>query len=1126
MIEEEELVHSDDDQCSLVDLVTLNNPSDPDREQDENDIIEESQETSSFFYDLLRDWHYTHLITRFALWGIKQPCPDISTSSLETPPPSARLCWLRGEGIPIQTFSQHLCTHFFKDFLDFTYSMSMSIIPSVLTGVVLHDVISYDIFPKEYCDDSLLAILGGTTHSQIAWGRHFGSDVFHEATYWSWLGLILIPPMFGLVRAGLQAQQRKTLSHLGKQQVINQLSILLRTLDKETFSFKKALSSLWPLSSVSIALEHIKYMVIWEGRRDEEKQLLVSTHIKEAFIANLIELTHPTNYLLIRYQALHLLAKIAASFHPKNVAQFIQDPTEKTELAQLRGFILTAFKKEPLSEAHTQQTLIEIEAMCAEEEPESPIFLEESLRGGFARYFRWTLGEDRRPFTQLFWIPLILSSAYQTYFLIRYIELILMKMVDLFDYFEEKALCENKGYFFKFLLQNEQYHCVACDWPFVSYQSYFNSQTCLSDLLQQKINPRTLSTYINQLPNKQEITQINLSYQNWSSWPAEEWEHLLLSLQPRLVSPLQQLNISAAISDDMFTNASSPTQAQVESLARWLKEVNVIQFDICNQWLTNEQFNLFIPFLAHEQLEALYLTNTNLTDQSAFFLSEVWSKHLANLTHLHLADNLLSDLGLSHLSQALSNSSLQSINVANNQFSDSGLQSLAAGVQSSRVHTLDISGHSFSAQGLLYFSDTLKKSSLKELTLQHSDLESEGLVSLQACLKNLNFLDISDNLLIDKDIPFLFKQVSESHLNTLILARNEFTDQAAHRIAQGLPTTGLQAFDFSGHALSKEGFTDLANTLPHSHLLSFSCELCQLNDDKVTQLTEVFANASSTLQSLNLNKNQLTERSVLNWLKMSSNTNLTSLSLNNNAVSSINQSTSFAQALSKTPLTALDLSENYLDTQFFNELATVLAQTKLQTLNLSHNKLKKIGLEKLAEALVDIPCYRDDLNKTALSRQMKRVLYPMKPNTALTELDVVNTELDPSTLTSLCRVASSLPNIHFLQADQTSQMNWRTCKILPSAPQPLTRITTLPVNQSISLTEKVSSSFSLSPLFISLLCSGGFLLLIGLLYSAYRVGRSTQRFFRPAAITQSSSSVSIESPEEITTHSIQRRSYS
>jgi Ran GTPase-activating protein (RanGAP) involved in mRNA processing and transport len=1135
MIEEEELIHSDDDQDSLVDFVTLSHPTYPAREKDAtqelpeeeqeiHDLTEEYQETSSFFYDLLRDWHYTHFITRFALWRIRQPLLDISTSSLEPPPASTRLCWLHGEGIPLEALSKSLYAHFVKDFLDSVHFMIMRIMPSALTGVVLHDLISYGLFPKKYCEDSLISILDGTMHSQIAWGRHLGSDVFHEASYWNGFIFASLPLIFGLLNAGIQAQQRKKLCHFGKQQVLNQLTILLRILDKETFSFKKALSSLWPCSSVSTALERIKYMVLWDGRRDEDKNLLVSIHIKEAFIANLIELTHSTNYFLIRYQALRLLAQIAASFHPKNVAQFIHDPTQQAELIQLRRFILTALKTEPSSEAQTRQNLIEIESMCIEEQSEPPIFLDDPPRGGFARYFLWTLGEERHPLTQLFWIPFILSSVYQTYFLIRYIELVLMKAMDLFDYFEEKTLCEKKGYFFKFLSQNEQYHCVACDWPFISYQSYFTSQACLHNLLQQKINPQTLSIYINQLPQKQEIIEVDLSYQNWSSWSAEEWEHLLLSLQPRLVSPLQQLNISAIISDDIFVQASSPTQAQIESLARWLISIQVIQFDLRNQQLTDEQFNLLLPSLAHEKLTALYLINTNFTDQSALFLSEIWLKHVSNLTNLQLADNLLSDVGLAHLSQALSHRSLQIMNVANNQFSDSGLQKLAEGIQPSVLHTLDISGHTFSAQSLRYFSETLKKSSLKTLTLHDGHLESEDLVSLQDCLKNLIYLDLSDNLLIDKDIPFLFKQLSASALKTLILARNEFTDQAAHRIAEGLPTTRLQNFDFSGHALSEEGFTDLVSTFPQSHLLSFSCELCQLNDRKIAQLTEIFANSSLILQSLNLNKNQITEHAFVNWLKLLPKTNLTTLSLNNNAIRSIKQSAPFAQALRQTSLTTLDLSENALDTEFFNELATVLPQTKLQKLNLSHNKLKKIGLEKLAEALVDIPCYREELNKTTLSRQMKRVLYPMKANTALTQLNVVNTELDPSTLTSLCRVASSLSNIHFLPAEQAPQMNWRTCKIMPSAPQPLTKMMTFPVNQSESFKEKVNSSLSLSPLFISLLCSGGFLLLIGLLYSAYRVGRSTQRFFRPASATQLFSSISNESSATFITDATQRPS--
>jgi hypothetical protein len=204
-----------------------------------------------------------------------------------------------------------------------------------------------------------------------------------------------------------------------------------------------------------------------------------------------------------------------------------------------------------------------------------------------------------------------------------------------------------------------------------------------------------------------------------------------------------------------------------------------------------------------------------------------------------------------------------------------------------------------------------------------------------------------------------------------------------------------------------------------------------LKDADVADLSLIFSNDTLLLQSLNLNKNKISNQTLLNCLEELPKSSLRELHLNNNEISCSKESASvLAQGLTKTNLTVLDLSSNRLDKHFFNELAPLLAQLPLQQLSLSGNKLEATSIKHFSVALVQLPCHTQDLNAAQLSRQEKRVFYPMKRNTALNRLDIIKTDTDNATLRGFCRVSASLPNVQFLEPNHLQRLNWRNCDLL------------------------------------------------------------------------------------------------
>ncbi len=1044
--------------------------------------------------DVLQRWYFTDLVARCALWGIKHKS-ETSPAAIQ---PATRLFWLSGEGIPLSAWCTIRRANLMKDFFDAARFIITGVQPALLAALLLHDLINYRIL-DERCGNSFADILLGSANNQMTWSYHFGSDVVHEFADWLWLGAVLFPPMAGVTAAFLQDRQRELMRSLDQPALINQLSTISAMLDKKTLSFKEAWMSLFPFSPVRIALAQVKFMLLWDGRQNADQRLLISLNMKEALLVNLIELAHPSNYFPIRYQALRLLTQIAASFHPDNLERFIEDPAHKAGLLQLREIILTTLRTEPIIELRANPSLEEIEAAryqpTESDEAMDDISLGQSrTRGGLARYFRWTLGDRQTALAQLFWFPLLLSSFYTLYSMSRYMQLVITKLIALADHFQRQSACAAEAKYFNFLVQSERYECVACDWPFVNYQNSFTAQGCLEALLQQNKSAAELHRHLMQMPMRPGITRIDFSQQAWSSWAAADWEQLLISLQSMLRSPLQLLNVSRVALESDVNEA--PTRQHIQALARWLIRINVTRFDISHQLVGDEPVKLLLNSLLATPLRELYLVDTHMTDVSAVFLANLLSDEWRNLNNLQLATNQITDVGIQHISAAVANSSLTTLNVADNPFFDAGLQKLAEAIQLSAVQRLDLSTHLFSPAALNIFCHTVNTSSLRALTIRDAALKGEGITALQACLKNLETLDVVNNLLENEDIQFLIKQASNRRLKHLNMAGCELNDEGAAMLAEHLPATSLQHLDISNTDLTAHGFSTLVKAFPDTQLLSFSCQKCQLDDQDVSALTRVFSNNTLLLRALNLNDNKITAISLLNLLEVLPKTNLSQLQLNQNEISSPGpMAQRLAKALAKTKLTFFDLSVNALDENFFTALAPLLHTSPLQQLILNNNRVKQASLHSFVTELARLPCHVNDLDKKTISRQAKRVFYPMKPNTALVQLHVIEPELDPSSIRAFCRVASSLPDIDFLEPKRMPHLDWRSCELSAAHPPVLANQTNLSKTPGI----KTSTILWGSPFLISLLCAGGILCVIALLYGGYRASRSSYRFFRPAA---------------------------
>ena len=204
-------------------------------------------------------------------------------------------------------------------------------------------------------------------------------------------------------------------------------------------------------------------------------------------------------------------------------------------------------------------------------------------------------------------------------------------------------------------------------------------------------------------------------------------------------------------------------------------------------------------------------------------------------------------------------------------------------------------------------------------------------VSCHPCLPNMTYLDISHNRFSTLDINFAtdiprLKQLISPSSNVSYL----------YPVESSL-IIGLETIDLSNNNIPSFDISDPENcTLSNLHDI-------QLQNNKLSHISESFFNCTSRLESLDLSRNMLTMQD-LNRAGLANLKNLSYLYLHNNRIGilSVNAYTASDTIGSDTfpnleGLKVLDLSSNFL-----LEFKVSQPLSLLETLNLQHNRLNAI----------------------------------------------------------------------------------------------------------------------------------------------------------------------------------------
>lgn len=407
-------------------------------------------------------------------------------------------------------------------------------------------------------------------------------------------------------------------------------------------------------------------------------------------------------------------------------------------------------------------------------------------------------------------------------------------------------------------------------------------------------------------------------------------------------------------------------------------------------WITwqDQQFDSLVDAFMQPAVPSSQFTDLNFatTITSPYAISLTKSSSLAKLiqyaepTRLTLNNVNIGDTNWQLLSKVIGNQT-QELNLANTLLTSASAQTLFAQPYPA-LQSLDLSNNLLADQMIPSLKPFLPQ--LLTLKIGGNPLKADGInalfnVTQPAWVK----LDLSNVYMRDANFTLIGQTLQSAHsLQTLVLSRTQLDENVAVLTAS-LQNSTLNYLDLSQNdfdtAMIKPLF-DNQHSLPATVILDDNL----LYDDFFINMT-----VPSGLKKLSLARNLLTSASVPSLTQTITNSQVYSLSLAGNSLSSTDLAF-FLQKLVQYhhPLSELDLSALGMDVSDFNLLAPYLEQLPLKKLMLDKNNLH--GAVSFLQTLIAQGLEELSVNDTDLTDSDLTAILPAIPGSNLTILSITD----------------------------------------------------------------------------------------------------------------------------------------
>jgi len=238
----------------------------------------------------------------------------------------------------------------------------------------------------------------------------------------------------------------------------------------------------------------------------------------------------------------------------------------------------------------------------------------------------------------------------------------------------------------------------------------------------------------------------------------------------------------------------------------------------------------------NNKLTHLDLANNNITDEGLTHLTEALMHHECNLTHLNLLGNNITDEGLKHLTKALMHHecNLTHLDLWDNNITDEGLKHLTEALMhhECKLAHLDLTNNNITDEGLNHLTKALThhECKLTHLNLRHNNITDEGLKHLTKALMHheckLTHLNLENNITAE-GLTHLTKALMHHECKlTYLDLENNITDEGLTHLTKALMhhECKLTYLNLEGNNITAEGLKHLTKALMHHE-----CKLTYLN---------------------------------------------------------------------------------------------------------------------------------------------------------------------------------------------------------------------------------------------------------------------------------------------------------
>ncbi|TMW60910.1 hypothetical protein Poli38472_000952 [Pythium oligandrum] len=360
-------------------------------------------------------------------------------------------------------------------------------------------------------------------------------------------------------------------------------------------------------------------------------------------------------------------------------------------------------------------------------------------------------------------------------------------------------------------------------------------------------------------------------------------------------------------------------------------------------------------------LEELYLSGHKLGPGGVTAFADCLAVN-KTLKHLSIGEDTLGDAGVAALCAGLSRNAQSGVKVwdlEHKAIGEAGASAIGDLLKTNTsVKSLNLARNPLTDASIKALADGLAAnatSGLETLTLSDATITGQALSHLAGVVgqaqSSLQMLQLSFNALVDADASFFAALGSNASLKRLYLKECKLNDAHAVALSEALKTnTTLEEVDLSDNELTTTAYEALAQALQSNKALkSLTLGNNKGGDAGAVALAESLAQSSTTLEFLDLSKNQLTHVGISKLLAVPK---VKKLGLFNNALGDGLEHV-LPALLANHHIETLDLGANALHEALSVQLFEAIhAHPSLKTLEVGGNSLGQDGhtaLEKLRE---------------------------------------------------------------------------------------------------------------------------------------------------------------------------------